>query len=229
MQEKKKTFPKFPKRFIITLFLLAVVIYIGGYSYKQGEIKQKLVYADNLSRVAAVVNGEELTLRSLAFYVAYEEGEVQKQAIAYDPDNPKAYWNTYTNFTYIRKLAKEAALQMAIHDEIFYQMAMEEELTLNEEEQEAYENALMDFWDDLVEEEKDIRLGVSREDIADTLLKMTLAQKMQLYHAEMTDRSYEDYGLAKDAYKELLDKQSLRIYKDVWSRVDMGNVTLVFE
>ena len=47
-----------------------------------------------------------LTLKDIAFYVAYEEKTVQEQAILYNPDNPRQYWNVYTDGQFVKLTAK---------------------------------------------------------------------------------------------------------------------------
>ncbi len=43
-------------------------------------------------------------------------------------------------------VARKNAMQMALHDELFYQMAMEEGLTLDDNDQKHMDNKLEDFW-----------------------------------------------------------------------------------
>ncbi len=113
-------------------------------------------YKASLEKTAVEVNGTFLTLRDMAFYVTYEEAEVAKQAIEYDEDDPKHYWNTRLNGTYVRVAARNAAIQMAIHDELFYQMAMKEGIELTDEEEKSYRMTEQDFWGDMVDAEKDV-------------------------------------------------------------------------
>lgn len=48
-------------------------------------------------------------------------------------------------------VARKNAMQMALHDELFYQMAMEEGITLDDNDQKHMDNKLEDFWEDLTE------------------------------------------------------------------------------
>ena len=101
-----------------------------------------------------------MTLKDIAFYVAYEEKTVQEQAILYNPDNPRQYWNVYTDGQFVKLTAKQAALDMAVHDEIFYQMAVAEGMKLDVTEQEYLENDESDFWSDLTDWQRE-QLGIS--------------------------------------------------------------------
>ncbi len=214
------------KKYMITLVLAVLVIFLAIYSFWSGNNRRDLVYAESLDMVAADVNGTQLTLRDLAFYVAYEEQEVDEQARLYNPKNPREYWSVRVDGGFVASSARNAAIQMAIHDELFYQMAMEEELSLTEEEEKELENQINDFWSDLADGEKDQKLGVTREDIGNTMRKMAYAQKYQLIYAELHNKKYEDYDFSAETYKRFMEKQDYKIHKSVWRRIDFGRVTL---
>jgi hypothetical protein len=158
--------------------------------------------------------------------VAYEEDEVEQQAYVYNPDDTNIYWNMHANYTYIRKAARNAAIQMAIHDELFYRMALDEGITLSDEEETILAETSEETWTDLVDYGKDVRLGVTREDMEETLRKIAYADKMQYIYANMQGLDEEDYDFTSDSYLDFLGKQDYKISEDVWGRVDFGNVTL---
>lgn len=214
------------RKWVITLILLLVLLGMGGYSYWKGNLQTNLIYADSLDQVAVTVNGNDLTLRQLAFYVAYEETEVERQAYIYNPKDTNIYWNLHANNTYIRKAARNAAIQMAIHDELFYQMAVHEEIELSEEEIESLSERVEEFWSELSDYGKDVRMGIDREDIAHTMEKMAYAQKMQYIYENLQGVDEEDFAFYTDTYLAFYNKQSIKIEENVWGRVNFGNVTL---
>ena len=214
------------KKWCITAILLLILAGMAGYSYSKGQTKEKLVYAEELGRVAATVNGKTLTLRDLALYVAFEEAEVERQAYIYNPKDTNIYWNLHANNTYIRKAARNAAIQMAIHDELFFQMSQEEELSLSEEEEVALAEKTEEFWTELTDYGKDERLGINRGNIEFTMRKMAYAQKMQYIYANVQGMDEEDFEFSSDAYLAFLEEQDYSISEEVWGRVDFGNVTL---
>ena len=128
--EKLKAFRQSRKKYIITLILLVTLVALMIYGKDTGERRMKLVYSQALDEVAVTVNGTDLTLRDVAFYVAFEEEQVEEQACEYNPEDTSEYWNVHVDGIYIRVAARNAAIQMAIHDELFYQMAMEEKIRL---------------------------------------------------------------------------------------------------
>lgn len=213
-------------RYMITVILLAVVVVMGIGALRQGQMKQKLVYPDSLDQVAAVVEEQSLTLRQVAFYVAYEEMEVNKMAVAYEEEDTNQYWNLRVDGTFVRDSARNAAIQMAIHDEIFYRMAVEEEVTLPEAEQESLHNSIEDFWNDLSDYEGADKLGIEREDIENTMEHIAYAQYYQTVYAMMQEADFQDYDFTGEEYQKLMKDYQYEINKNVWSRVDFGNVIL---
>ena len=132
--EKSTRSARRKRSWIFTIILLLIIVGISIGSSWQTKQRQQLVYTESLDKVAASVNGTKLTLREIAFYVAYEEAEVEKQAFAYDAEHPKKYWGIRLNKTYVYAAARNAVIQMAIHDEVFYEMAMQEEIELTDDE-----------------------------------------------------------------------------------------------
>ena len=215
------------RKHITTIVLLIAVVISGVYAYRyhQGQ-KQDIVYREHLDDVAAVVNGNELTFRDLAFYVAYEEQQVEKQAVIYDPDKPNKYWNVHTNSEFIRVTARKNAMSMAIHDEIFYEMAVKESITLSDDEKKSLENSQKDFWSDLLDVDGAAKLGVTQEEINATMEKAAIAQKYQEIYAQLNNADTSDYDFSSGRYKELLEENKYQIKEQMWNRVGMGNVTL---
>ena len=213
-------------KFFVTAVLLAILVFFLIGTRWESRQRDPLVYRDSLEMKAVTVNGNELTLRDLAFYVAYEEAEVQRQAVVYDADNPIRYWNANMGGTYTRVAARNISMQMAIHDEVFYQMAMEEGIELSEADESALADVEQDFWSDLIMIDGDQRMGISEKDIQMTMRKMALAQKYQEIYAELNNKSYEDYDFTEAPYKKLLNKQDYKIHDKVWKRVSMGSITL---
>ncbi len=215
------------RKHITTIVLIIVVVILGIHAYKyQRGLKQDIVYREHLDDVAAVVNGNELTFRDLAFYVAYEEQQVEKQAVIYDPDKPNKYWNIHTNGEFIRVTARKNAMSMAIHDEIFYEMAVKESVTLSDDEKKSLENSQKDFWSDLLDVDGAAKLGVTQEEINAAMEKAAIAQKYQDIYAQLNNADTSDYDFSSGRYKKLLEENKYQIKEKMWNRVGMGNVTL---
>ena len=203
------------RKHITTIILAVLAVIAGVYAYNYHDMKQNIVYYEHLEDVAVTVNGKELTLRDMAFYVAYEEMNVEKQALVYD-----------SNGEFVRVTARKAAMSMAIHDEIFYEMAKKESITLTDDEKAALKNSEKDFWYDLSDIDGAKKLGVEKKDIYSSMEKSAIARKYQEIYAGLDNADITDYDFSGGRYEKLLEKNNYKIKEKVWKRVDMGNVTL---
>lgn len=216
------------ERLKTTLVLLVLVIATGLAAYKQQVQRTKLVYADSLDMVALTVDEEELDLRDMAVYVALQEKKVQQDALVYNPDKPESYWNAYTNQHFVRAVAENAIKDMAAHDEIFYQMALAEDLELDETEEAYLANEITDFFMDVSEEQMG-RLGVTEEDIEASMYKIALANKCQSILSQVENIAYEEYDYTGAAYEALLVEHTVKANKEVWSRISVGSITVNYK
>ena len=218
MKERMKT----------TAILLVLLVVTGLASYKQQLDRRDLVYAKSLDMVALTVDDVDLYLRDMAVYVAYQEKTVQQDALVYNPKKPQKYWNAYTNQHFVRSVAENAIKDMAAHDEIFYQMALSEELVLDEAEEAYLANEIQDFFMDLSEEQLE-RLGVPKEELEVSLRKIALANKYQSVLSQMENVEYTEYDYTGAAYEALLAEHSIKENEKVWDRISVGNITVNYK
>lgn len=212
---------------ILTVILLIFVLLVAvAFRTRHQRALEYLDYADSLDLAAAKMNGEEITLRKIGFYVAYEEAMVEEQAAAYSPEDTEQYWNLHTNRGWIRVISQKAAMNMALHDTLFAQMAEEAGITLSAEETADIQEAEAFFWEDYMDDVKLERMGIQPEDLHDAIEKMAYAQKYQEIYAVEQEEAAWEYDIGGSAYEKLLKKQDYKIYKEVWEHVDFGNVTL---
>lgn len=209
----------------VTLVLLGLVVMVAIAARQDRMRKQEIIYAESLDVVAVTVDEVELTLRDIAVYVAYQEKTVQKDAVVYDYEKPHKYWNTYTNQYFVRSLAEKAVRNMAVHDEIFYQMALEEGLVLDEREEEYLFNEQQDFLMDLSIEQRE-RLGVTEDELLASMRKIALANKCQSILAQSNGLYYEDYNYTGAVYELILEKHDVKVNESVWDRIAIGNITV---
>ena len=212
------------RRYLSVAVVLCVLLCLAGCGVRQKTI----VFNEHLDETALVLDGQKYPLRAFAFYVAYEEQLIQEQALLYDEDNPNAYWNTHMNGHFVRVRARTEAMNLAIHDFILYELAVSMEMELSEEQTRYAKDRCDDFWMDIGETAQE-RLGVSREEMEETLRRMALAQMYQELIAAMDAVPTEDYDVDGAAYEKLLDEHSYKIKSNVWEGISMGHVTLLNE
>lgn len=214
-----------PKGILLTiaLFLLA----IGAYYYgdHRSRYKATIDYPSHLEDTAVTVDGRALTLEDMAYYVGNREMEGQKQALRMDPDHPRSYWNTLVKGgRIVKEQTREQALQMAVHDEIFYRMAIRAGEALSGEEQQALLEHETDFWEDIEDFKGQKSLGITPKQLHAVMERIALAQRYQTIYALEKGADYEDYQYDREGYLELLKDHEYKVNKKVWERVDFGNV-----
>lgn len=214
------------KKFIVLWCFAFFMLILAVASVADAKGRSAIVYSESLELKIATVQGEPLTLRDFAIYVAHQEMEVESQALAYDDTDTNKYWNIHTNGKFIRYAARDAALEMAIHDELFYQLAKEMQLSLSEEELAYIKNDVMDFWADLVDDEKEKKLGIEQKDVEAAYQKIALAEKAQFICAQMDHVEYEDYNYGKEAYARFLSNYEYTVEDEVVDKLGFGNITL---
>lgn len=221
-----QTFLESMKKFRV---LWIVVLLMTGMAFLANETRlgrERIVYSESLDLVVATVQEQEITLRDFAVYVAHQEAEIQDQAIAYDADNTRKYWNVRTDMGFISQVARDEAMSMAVHDMLFYQLFMELKLELTEEEQRLLTNDVTDFWNDLVDEDKVDKLGISKEDVANSMYKIACAQKAQHVYAGIEGVHFEELAFSTEIFLEFLEEYDYKVNDKVLNRLDFGDITL---
>ncbi len=224
---KKKVRRTFGAVIASMVFLAFVAMAIWQKMKKENEW---LDYPESLDMVAVEVNGQPLTLRDMAFYIAYDEQVVEEQAQMYDEEDSTRYWNLYINHDgFVRLTAKKATMEKAIHDEIFYRMALEENVNLEEEDEEELNSAQMLFWNSIMFGDKMERMGVTEETLNNSIRKVALAQKYQRQYAERQNGTMEEYDSTGEKYLKMREQNQISVKDEVWDKVHYGDVSLDHE
>lgn len=210
-------------RFILVTVILVVIV--GVISIRSHESKKAIQAVDHLDDTVVTVDDRNIALSDMMFYIAYEETTVQEQARIYAPDNPGSYWNLHVDGHFMKVVARDAAMDMAVHDEIFYQLALEAKLELDDSEQELLDGREKDFWSDRSDEEIE-KLGVEEEVIKEAMYRLTLAQKYQNLISEMTGNMYEAYDMDGAAYETLLEEHTVKVNDRIWDRLNFGEIVI---
>lgn len=209
------------RRWLSVAVLLCVLFMLSGCGARQKTV----IWKDNLDKKVLELDGEDYVLRDLAVYVAYEERVIEEQALAYDVKDPEAYWNIHMNGNFVRVRARQEAMNQAVHDFIFLELARKMEMELSEEEIAFAKAKCDDFWMDLGETGQQ-GIGVTREELQEDILSMALAQKYQELHAAMEGVPTEDFDIGEAAYEKLLAQHSYKIRHHVWDGINIGHITL---
>ena len=116
-------------------------------------------------------------------------------------------------------------MNMFIHDTIFYEMANEAGVELTEEEADFALSKASDYWEDLTDYAK-AGLGISENELTETLFKMALAQKYQDIYAELNDLDSTELNVGQPQYEILLNEHKIKINGSVWDGLKFGEITI---
>ncbi|SDB30929.1 hypothetical protein SAMN02910417_02291 [Eubacterium oxidoreducens] len=216
-------------QFAIILAIVATALYIY---IRNQHIGQNKVFdvASHMDETVVTVDGVELTMTDMMFYITYEENQVEQKAKVYNPKDTNEYWNLHVNGKFVRLEAQDYIIEMAVHDEIFYTKAVEEELELSANDQEYLDAKKSDFWDDLDDEQYENleRLSITKEQLNEAMFRATLAQKYQeqLQEEGSSEYDFDDYNADGYAYEQILESEhTYSVNEELWDEVSIGNVT----
>lgn len=113
------------KKTIIAIIIANVMLVLFAIG---GKMLTRFDYEDHLDDTVISVDGTDITLREFGYYIYMIESFVQNQALLYDPENPKHWWNTHfsagPDSQFVCDYAKKVALNTCICDQIYYEEAV---------------------------------------------------------------------------------------------------------
>ena len=113
------------KKTIIAIIIANVMLVIFAIG---GKMLSRFNYEDHLDDTVISVDGTNITLREFGYYIYMIESFVQNQALLYDPENPKHWWNTHfsagPDSQFVCDYAKKVAVNTCICDQIYYKEAI---------------------------------------------------------------------------------------------------------
>ena len=206
-------------RFIIMGLIIVLLFFLGVRHY---NTIQPIEYEDHLSDTAVKVDGEELTLSDLSFYVLYEEQLIETDAMVYNKKNTRDFWNLHANGIFFKAAAKKAVMDMAVHDHLFYKAALDEGITLSVDELKTVNDRYNDFTEDLLLQQLDSPI-YNEDVIKNTMEKIALAEKYQGIMADRDSTTYAGYGYDGYDFKRFLEHHEVKINKKIWDRINIGD------
>ena len=119
------------KRAIIIIIIVNLILVVAAIC---GKILSRFDYEDHLDEPVITVDDTDITLREFGYYIFEVEEFVQRQALLYDPENPKHWWNTHfsagMDSQFVCDYAKKVAVNTCISDEIYYRAAISNGIAL---------------------------------------------------------------------------------------------------
>ena len=224
------------KRAIKIILIANVILIVAAIC---GRILSRFVYEDHLDEPLITVDDTEITLREFGYYIYEVEEYVQNQALLYDPENPKHWWNTHfsagMDSQFVCDYAKKVAVNTCISDEIYYKRALSEGVVLSSaEEKQAMVEAKMIYsgmtGDQLA------RTGLDENILTNMRIKQALAKKYSGNLAKT--QSFVGYSEEPEklvnwdgAYyqEKILPEHTVKTNDKVLNRITLGKITVNYE
>ena len=201
-----------------------------------GKILTRFDYKDHFDDTVISIDSENITLREFGYYIYKVESFVQNQALLYDPENPKHWWNTHfsagMDSQFVCDYAKKVALNTCICDQIYYLDAIDSGYVPD-----AATNA------QILQESNEMFLNMSSSQLEATGLNKELVTKMHKRHviAAQYVRSisqkldFSQYDKEPDELlnwdgeyyqKELLPKHEVKPVDKILDQLTLGKITV---
>lgn len=207
------------------IFLIAVCIIFISIGLFALTHDKEFHYLDHLDETFVTVDDHKLPLRNLGFYIIYQETLGDSMAYEYDSEDNGKFWSRRANGTFISTYARQGAVSMAIHDEIFYQQALEHGTTLTEAELELTEQRLQDYLNAIKVEQLEA-VALTEDDIRTAIQKIALAEKYMMQYAQETGHYYEEYNITGDAYFDILQQHEIKENKYLVNKLSLGKISI---
>lgn len=222
------------KSLMIMMILVLVIFTLWGLDGWR-KYHNKFVYEEHLDDVVLTVDGREITLRELSYYVYDVETKIDKQARIYNPEDPLDYWNTYFNSGteggYISEMAKDTVLETCVCDLIYEDMALQSGYELTSEEKEEISRKAEIMYAKLSEKQRQAT-GLTKELIAEAMCRESLVVKFASEYFENVDfTGYSGYREQLVSYsgeyykKEILPQHEVEYHNAVVKELSIGRVT----
>lgn len=216
----------------ILIFVLVLFSFITAFTMY--HLKTVFVYEDDLAEPIVTIDGTVVTLKEISYYIMEVENIGDEFARVYNPDNPIEYWGLYmneeTSAGYVSDLARTAALDYCIRDNIYYLEAVRAGVELTDEEQESVRTDAEDYYAQMTERQRKVTQLVT-EDLELIIEKVTLTQKYMIQLSLQEDASVLEavalhYDVGGDYYESLKDSYAIKVNEKIWDQVHPGHITI---
>ncbi len=183
------------KKSLLTLIIIFVLIAVSIVLIVVHHRKNIFRYEDNLDETIVSVDDTSVSLREFGYYIYEVEAFVQDQAVIYDPENPKKWWNTHfsagRDSTFICDYARKVAVNTLICDEIYYREAIGRGMSLDADSQARVAKETKEMYGNMNSYQREVT-GLDEKVILGIKTKHALASQYAEYLAGTGD--FSRYG-----------------------------------
>lgn len=135
MSDKPKR--RLKKEVKIVLGLAVCILFVSAFVLAIAH-RERFDYQESLDEIVLTIDDTNISLKELSYYIMQVEATGEELAKAYNANNPLAYWNMYMNDTkesgYVTDLARRAAINFCIRDNIYAKEAAKADMDLTADE-----------------------------------------------------------------------------------------------
>ncbi|MBR3515239.1 MAG: hypothetical protein IKO10_02700 [Lachnospiraceae bacterium] len=214
------------------MIMSLLFVALAGILLSRGTKNAGFAYREHLGDVAVTMAAPDggrvsLDLKDLAYYVWKIERDGDVRARAYDPKDPKVYWNLFLNDEgdqsgYMSDLGREAVVDYAVRDTIYVLEAERNGFALTQEQE---RDAVLEadrYFLDQSEKAKEA-LQLSRDELIDSVKKETLARQYMLY---LYDNGQKEIDVGGAEYETLKSAYGVTVEEEIVKGIRIGYVTI---
>ena len=222
MRKNKKNYVIFAIICLLALLTMALSLFL--------KKKNEFNYSESRDEVIATTTEGTLYLHDLNYYVMIEEESVNETAIAYDEENPKAYWNLYIDNTFVNEEARRTVIDYMLKDYLISLEAIDAGVSLSKAEEEDSNTKAIAMASDL--NERQIAAGITEDDLIHTLSINALSNKYSIMMAkdaniDLTDEAISAfYGINSKYFKNLKKKYDVKLNDKLIEKISLGTITI---
>ena len=196
--------------------------------------RDRFDYEKSLNEIVLTVDDTNISLKELSYYIMQVEETGESMAKAYNENNPLAYWNLYMNDKnesgYVTDLARRAAINFCIRDNIYAKEAMKSGMDMTQDElsdlrydaQKKYE---------LMKQKQRAATQLTAEDFEIILYKEQMAHK---YIQQLVENDNDDvlsavvlkYDVDGTYYEQLKQSYTITTNDKIISHLKVGFITI---
>lgn len=212
---------------IIISIVLFSIIYTANANSSSIKFNEHL--SDNILTITPVSSKNSsgsftVSLKEISYYILVCEANVNNTAALYNPDNTNSYWNLYISNTFMKTIAKDTCMDMCKRDNIYYLEAVNNNYTLDTEEQKVVLEEASYIYQNLTGKQVDAT-NLTLEALYNIRYKINLASKYINHLMNEYNYSIESLNIDGEYYNSICENYNINVSK-LWDEIVLGDITI---
>lgn len=212
---------------IIISIVLFSIIYTANANSSSIKFNEHL--SDNILTITPVSSKNSsgsftVSLKEISYYILVCEANVNNTAALYNPDNTNSYWNLYISNTFMKTIAKDTCMDMCERDNIYYLEAVNNNYTLDTEEQKVVLEEASYIYQNLTGKQVDAT-NLTLEALYNIRYKINLVSKYINHLMNEYNYSIESLNIDGEYYNSICENYNINVSK-LWDEIVLGDITI---